>query len=243
MSDLKKCVCCGKEFVPFRLFQKYCSKECRDAITALNKKLNRRPKTKVKRKCECCGKEFETYCYKQKYCSSLCYGKAWQFTHPYRLYKCIRCGKEFLSRTAKKKYCSEECKKTAVVIKCKICDEEFTTTDRRRKYCSEECRKLGNNIQANEYNKKHKPKKKKYICAQCHKPFLAWRFRKFCSAECQQESQKRPASKYASGTFEENVRRADECGLSYGKYMAALRLGKTFEELKIKNSELKIMND
>ena len=66
---------------------------------------------------------------------------------------------------------------------------------------------------------------------------------KYCSARCRyisqlkpkhREKQKRELKKRVEKQkhFEEIIRQANACGMSYGYYTAALRSGKTFEELK-----------
>ena len=66
---------------------------------------------------------------------------------------------------------------------------------------------------------------------------------KYCSARCRYISQLKPKNRdkrkreikkriEKQKRFEEIIRQADLCGMSYGKYTAALRMGKTFEELK-----------
>ncbi len=62
---------------------------------------------------------------------------------------------------------------------------------------------------------------------------------KYCSPECAIKYNKpKPRPKKKKNNFEHRAREADECGLSYGKYQAALRHGKSFEELK-KEYEIK----
>ena len=75
-----------------------------------------------------------------------------------------------------------------------------------------------------------------YTCKFCRKRFsTSTKGQKCCSVLCSRllkSGTELPSTELPAQSFEETARRADECGLSYGKYQAALRLGKTFEQLK-----------
>lgn len=106
MGNTKVCETCGKVF-ELTLYgsRKYCSKECRSALTGRTKVL-----------CQHCGKEFITLKNtvnkgNGKYCSRDCYNTA---HYPNMVTKCLQCGKEFptvLSRIKKggEKFCSRDC--------------------------------------------------------------------------------------------------------------------------------------
>lgn len=123
------------------------------------------------------------------------------------------------------------------IFKCAICGKEFQALLPHAKYCSPECAQQAHYERVNKgkltYNK---------VCPTCGKRFNTVRAeQQFCSMQCcgvgiklhkPKEKQKCPSH------FELRAREADECGLSYGKYTAQLRLGKSFEELK-KEYEIK----
>ncbi len=65
-SDAMVCQVCGKEFIPYRSSQKYCSKECQQ------KARNAKRSPKYMRNCLFCGKEFVTGRSDQVYCCKGC---------------------------------------------------------------------------------------------------------------------------------------------------------------------------
>lgn len=76
-------------------------------------------------------------------------------------------------------------------------------------------------------------------CAHCRKPFVPANSKnRFCSRECaaryyRKQSRTFPKKKHTK-SLEEWQREAEQCGMTYGKYRAAVeQLGKTFEELKL----------
>jgi len=98
LIKIKKCIICGKEFIPNSGSQKRCKSCCVF-------------------KCAYCGKLFSSnYNYKRQYCSLKCWGK-WESLHPkgknYIKRTCEICGKEFyiwpyqIKRV--RKFCSMEC--------------------------------------------------------------------------------------------------------------------------------------
>lgn len=108
---------------------------------------------------------------------------------------------------------------------CALCGKEFETQTPNRKYCSPECRQ-----KAQVYYK---------ICPFCDKEFKTrYKHQIYCSAQCHKKKVIADCSatykKHVSSpsNFDERIKQADACGLSYGNYVAQLRLGKTFEELK-----------
>lgn len=136
---MKKCLFCGKEFIPNVHNQQYCSRKCshsiltkcancgkeiirlkrKDGVYYCNRKcaMIHEGKTVIK-KCENCGKEFETHkSYLSygwgKYCSKECANEAQKVEH---INICPQCGKPFKwskrNRTTQK-YCSKECMREA----------------------------------------------------------------------------------------------------------------------------------
>lgn len=65
MMSIRKCVECGKEFVPVVHNQKYCTSTCRDNNYATSK-------IKTETVCTECGKLFNPSVYNQKYCTDIC---------------------------------------------------------------------------------------------------------------------------------------------------------------------------
>ena len=104
------CECCGKTFVKYRPFQKYCSNKCREIV--YEKKYRYVKKPMVKKICGNCGKEFETNDSKKKYC-------------------CVECCRIFQNS------CYEP--KEQGIRKCAVCGKEFTITHHAKKYCTDEC--------------------------------------------------------------------------------------------------------
>ena len=96
---------------------------------------------------------------------------------------------------------------------CAICGKNFTPLHGNRKYCSADCSEKAHLAQASEnalrryYLKKSKNKMQK----------------KRVESEIQKVR--------AKSKLNENICKADECGLSYGKYMALVSMGKTYEEI------------
>lgn len=124
-----KCPWCGKEFIPKRSWQIYCSAACRIAANRKGKKKERHPEGSqlVLRSFTClqCGEVVHVYDPKDnrfKFCSVHCEKLYWK--HP---------GKE-------KKFKIRQ-------FQCHVCGKHVIVTDpldRRRFYCSETCRQARN---------------------------------------------------------------------------------------------------
>ena len=112
------CAICGKEFVKYRVYQKYCGNKCRKL--AYKSKYGYVKNRVVIIKCKNCGKEVETTDGKRKYCCEECrlvyHNKHY---HKAVLTKriCMNCGKEFESAHHAKKYCSMDCYNEAKYIR------------------------------------------------------------------------------------------------------------------------------
>jgi len=107
---IKYCDVCGKQFVPYRSYQRFCSNKCREIM--YEKKYRYRPTQTKKVKCLHCGGEFETNDAKKKYCSKECYTSHQLNYHPTMNPSertCMYCGEKFSSTHAAKKYCSNIC--------------------------------------------------------------------------------------------------------------------------------------
>lgn len=134
---MKKCLFCGKEFIPATANQLYCSRKCAKS---------------VKTKCGHCGKEIIRYgkedgvyfCTRQ--CAELYFGRTVQV-------KCEICGKRFVTKKSNLesgwgRYCSKECQHKSLKVKhfktCPQCGKVFEWKKRstlEQKYCSKECMK------------------------------------------------------------------------------------------------------
>ena len=204
---MKKCVICGKEFVPRNQCQKTCSGEC--SIE------NKRRKDKIRKQgtaqkpailtCPNCGKEFRQNVTTQIYCSDKCrsaHERAKRPKKPLEPKLCAQCGQEFIPKTSTQRYCSKVCceeywgRRVVVhTMTCKNCGEKFTDVY-RAKYCSKKCR--------NEAIKKEQAKQ--------------------AMAKATGEKVK---------TIADWTREARECNLDYGTYRGLIeQCGRTYEELK-----------
>lgn len=121
-----------------------------------------------------------------------------------------------------------------MLVHCCQCGVVFESDNLARHFCTPECH---DNFLASLDTEKY--------CVVCGKKFTLTNYRysakRTCSAACRakrksvyakdryiKELLKTPRHK----TLWDYAREADECGLSYGKYRAALNMGKTYEELK-----------
>lgn len=105
------CETCGKRFLMYRSFQKYCCNKCRQIATEKNN-YGYIKKDYAKKKCKICGEEFTTNNKKKVYCSHECYKKGLELINRKKKPDkriCAHCGTEFLSAHCSKKYCTTEC--------------------------------------------------------------------------------------------------------------------------------------
>ena len=184
---------------------------------------------------------------------------------------CENCGQPFTAKSKFAKYCSERCGakfrskknkaekpevekvdscKTKVKVSplrkrffahypkvCEVCGREFLAVLPHAKYCSQECVNQAHFEQANKGKKTHNR-----VCPVCGKRFNTTAGnKKYCSEGCQKSVDYN--KKHPSRLSELSIQ-AEQCGLSYGKYTAQLRLGKTYEELYAAHqAELKRMEE
>ena len=121
---------------------------------------------------------------------------------------------------------------------CPVCGRWFEQNSRHPKiYCSAECRTIHKKA-------KEKLSSKIYICEVCGSSYrLKQGGSRLHCPDCYRESKTtsnpkpKPAPRLKS--LDDYAREADECGLSYGKYKVALKLGKTYEQLKAEYERLK----
>ena len=120
-NEKRKCIVCGKEFVPTKSNQLCCSRKCRDK------------NSKYKRGSYCieCGKFFQAKS-NTKFCSKEC-----RHNHKMRNYRqtkiCKECGQEFEGFSFQK-FCSDSCKQkfgrkqNVVWVTCDFCGKEYPKT-------------------------------------------------------------------------------------------------------------------
>lgn len=200
--------------------RKYCSSSC--------KSIAMRKRPPIEKHCPACEKTFLTRSYMQVYCSPEC-AKTSRFGSAQYKKTCPVCGETFTTNFASKIYCSEKChalhQKKQRTRKCEICGGEFVAGYRYQHFCSNRCRNIARGFKYN-------------TCKLCGKEFPVTKSeydQKFCSDECAREFSARLGFKK---TFRQWCEEADQCGMSYGKYRAAVeRLGYTFDELKNRERE------
>ena len=244
---IKKCVVCGKDFPtnkPESVFT--CSAKC-SIIRHSNIEKQKRKKLHLKI-CPVCKKEFETLNNLKVYCSRRCQwqaikkprGKAETVTK-----KCVVCGKDFETKNQAVLTCSKECSyvrnlelskqkrhekniKTVCLKVCPICKNEFVPSVKHQKFCSEKCRRAYN-ADKDSLNRKQRRldydfQNEEYV--EIHRDILTNLLRRIFNRETvRKNSAKRKP-------LDDWIKEADICGLSYGKYRAAVEVfGKSFEEL------------
>ena len=109
---------------------------------------------------------------------------------------------------------------------CVVCGKSLQ--GKRLKFCSDDC--------ARKFEAQQRSTPKLRICELCGSPYQLKQggsrcFCPDCLHESKITSKPEPKPKPAK-SFDDYAREADECGLSYGKYKVALKLGKSYEQLK-----------
>lgn len=103
---------CGRTFVPYRVYQKYCSNACRKKYGATTYAYEKKPEQVIV--CAFCGTEFKTNDGKKRYCNNQCYLLAQEARHTVPTERvCDVCKKKFISSHWSKKYCSTACRTEA----------------------------------------------------------------------------------------------------------------------------------
>ena len=153
--------------------------------------------------------------------------------------QCPVCGNWFKPNynPDKQIYCSAKCRSIhnnakhnpnpRKVLHCVVCGKILQ--GKRLKFCSDDC--------SRKFEAQHKPVPKIYICEVCGSSYQLKQGGSRCLCpDCYRESKVTPKPKPKPAprikSFDDYAREADECGLSYGKYKVALKLGKTYEQLK-----------
>ena len=114
MAGIRKTCPCGREFTPYREYQKFCSEACRIKYGTSKSRYVKKPiRTKVCKNPDC-KKEFKTPDSKKVYCSNDCYLHAQELRHTKPTIRlCPVCGQSFISAHGLKTYCSAECRAEA----------------------------------------------------------------------------------------------------------------------------------
>ncbi len=167
--DTKVCLHCGKEFIPRKDMQKFCSKVCNSKYYG---ERNKKYKT-----CPICSKEFWCGSSRRIYCSDECKDKTKKTQELKPKYYCRICGEEI--KGCSKFYCREECRKEyakrkareysmkdykPIIFNCKVCGRKVITEygNQRRNFCSEDCVRSYELFQKH-HSIRHKEKKKSYL--------------------------------------------------------------------------------
>ncbi len=252
----KTCLKCGKSFTSDYPNKKFCSRECQVAFNNEKHKILSKPE-KI---CPRCGKTFTPTKEAHKFCSRECHYKFHnaqripstaatskvtfsdepidQKEKNYTEKTCVVCGKTFKAHAPYQVFCSNDCRIKAYTRTCPTCGKTFVAQNTGQKYCSFECRKSTYKAQ----NRQSKESMIDKICPNCGNIFwTASPNQKFCSESCRKRRFKKKKSDIdikscvtPKKSLQQWMDEAAQCGMSYGKYRAAIeRLGHTFEELKI----------
>jgi len=166
---------------------------------------------------------------------------------------CQNCGKKFKPYRLTQKFCSRKCavafhaeeyrkrrreERGAIVKKCERCGAEYKPSSNHQKFCPK-CSTTVINERTEGYNRLMREAR------------AAEKLKRIARAEkeaderakiaampvirlkgCGDGSEPPPVKIKPKTHLELMMKEAAECGLSYGKYLAALKMGKTYEELK-----------
>lgn len=126
------------------------------------------------------------------------------------------------------------------VRNCPICHRDFRPKVHNQKYCGDGCKLEASRVRSRGCPRKHQVIEK--TCKYCGSKFTTCsEEREYCCKEHKIAAWREPRER---PRFGELMKQADECGLSYGKYVAAIRAGKTYEELlKARKAELKRLEE
>ena len=115
--QVSKLCACGRMFVPYRSFQRYCCDAHRIKYGG-GKKSYYVKKEEVEKTCLICNTVFTTNDSKRFYCTHECYLKAQDLRHVEKETRvCMVCGKKFVTSHWSKRYCSDECRRNKNGIK------------------------------------------------------------------------------------------------------------------------------
>ena len=221
----KTCPFCGKKFMQDSPRQKFCSYDCQIkhnndiqcAKRKAQKKSLRAKKTKSEKTCLYCGKKILSSRRDARYCSRVCANKAQVSKNPNKSKEiiCLNCGEHFfVSPSLKRKFCSKKC-----------VDEYYRKLRDKQNDSACEVRNKTCEICGAELPKG----RQKYCSNECLK-FADKKHSHGRRTYCEFTRKKRDPNRK---TIEQWNREARQCGMSYGKYRAAINSGKTFDELKL----------
>ena len=202
--------------------------------------------------CNNCGQEFNVnlsydFFAARKFCSDRCRSSFYKrYTRELNKMlvtekQCPVCGNWFKPKPAphntQQIYCSAKCRtihnnakhnpKPRTVKHCIVCGKPLD--GHKTKYCSYQC------SAAAEVKRKESARPTR-TCDICGEPLTSSGSGITCDV-CRNNrdlyhAPKPLPKKKPAKSFDDYAREADECGLSYGKYKVALKLGKTYEQLK-----------
>ena len=217
----------------------------------------------VERNCLNCGEKFSTTDSRRKYCSDSCriafsvrkLSEARKIKRREKLQEviCPNCGEKFKQKKGYQKFCSKKCavkyhsgdprkrvKRGCSNRICAHCGLEFKPTSNNQKYCAE-CSQAIIYKKRAEYNRLMKETRAAAKLKRIEADERAADERAKIAMlpviklpSCGDGAAPPPVKIKPKNHLELMMQQAADCGLSYGKYTAALRFGKTYEELKEK---------
>lgn len=219
VSSFKKtCKKCGKDFIAFHVKTVLCDK-CKQEFDEAHRL---KPMTK---KCALCGKEFTTIRKQVRYCSDACRKKKNRMDYDAR---------QKAERAERRAKLAASIGKTAT---CPICGNDFVKKIARQKYCSTKCSDV---VKFEKLQEQRKSTRQTSTCPVCGKKFVPnSESQVCCSRSCGVKFRAVKAQSASAGKtnlnkgIEELDKEAKQCGLSYGKYIAMLSIGKTFAEMRL----------
>ena len=150
--------------------------------------------------------------------------------------KCPVCGTNFTTTKINKKYCSDHCRDEANRKPCTLkekvcihCGKTFKTNYDKTLYCSGDCRMKA-------YSKREAARQSyTKVCDICGVQFVtSVKSQTHCKYCIENMNHKETVHKEKKSHVDTLAREAFECGLSYGYYVAMLKMGQTYEQLKAK---------
>lgn len=233
----KKCITCGKEFIPHNGRQLTCSSECgithRRVLNLRNKHKNYKPKPKINTSkiCIVCGKEFIPKHGITKTCSKECKRKhnrelpsRLSLLKHFETVNCAYCGESFIPKSPIQKCCCEDHgeifyrinRKKKYSYICKYCGDKYWTFRKDcDQYCSREHSDLSRSLSSDE-RKRAREELLKIPCQECGKIFYKNRSdTRFCSSECYRTYNLRLSKQERIQNYEPKRNVCNECGCEF----------------------------